>query len=355
MVRRAGIPIRAVRAAAGDPGLFATLGRTFRDQLRRVAAVTERELAADGVGLERLRDQLAPYHDQVERHLPRHAGELLQLADAAGVPHQILLYLNCGGFRPGPGPDQAAAAERCTSVASRGVGGAMVGHNEDGTPDAIDELYLLDASLPAYGAPGRSTRFIALSYVYTLPGCSAAINEHGLVVAVDTLQHAVGSIGVPCDFLTRALLEQPSIDAALALLRALPSSGGCACLLAQGGRVVEVEIGGGRLAVLPERGDGAHAHTNHYLDPALAGDAGAPRAESLQRCARAQALVRAGMSGDDLKRLLGDRAGTPGSVCRERTLGAFVADTAARRIEVCWGEPDVGAWTSHGFDPLPGR
>lgn len=49
------------------------------------------------------------------------------------------------------------------------------------------------------------------------------------------------------------------------------------------------------------------------------------------------------------------RTGAPASVCRERTLGSFVADTASRRIEVCWGEPDAGTWTSHGFDDLPGR
>jgi hypothetical protein len=355
MVKRAGIPIRVVRATAGEAGLFTTLGRTFRPQLRRVATATEAALAADGLDLARLRDQLAPYQGMVERHLPRHAEELRQLADAAGVPYPVLLYLNCGGFRPGPGPDHAtsavppAPADHCTSVTSRGDAGVLVGHNEDGTPAAIDELYLLDVSR---AGAGSATRFIALTYVHTLPGCSAAINEHGLIIAVDTLQHEVASIGVPCDFLTRALLEQPSIDDALELLQRLPSSGGCACLLAQGGRVVSVEIGGGRLAVLAQRPDGAHAHANHYLDPGLAQDAGPARAESLQRCARAQELVRAHMSREDLERLLGDHAGTPASVCRERTLGSFIADSATRRVEVCWGEPDVGAWTSHGFDEV---
>jgi isopenicillin-N N-acyltransferase like protein len=50
-----------------------------------------------------------------------------------------------------------------------------------------------------------------------------------------------------------------------------------------------------------------------------------------------------------MKRLLADRQSFPDSICRERTIGAFVADTATRRVEVCWGEPDGATWTAVGY------
>jgi hypothetical protein len=50
-----------------------------------------------------------------------------------------------------------------------------------------------------------------------------------------------------------------------------------------------------------------------------------------------------------MKGLLGDRQDFPDSICRDRTIGAFVADTAQRRVEVCWGEPDRATWTSFAY------
>src|SRR5205823_3575035 len=117
-------------------------------------------------------------------------------------------------------------------------------------------------------------------------------------------------------------------------------------VLVQGQRAVNVETTATRVEAR-EVTDGRYAHTNHYVEPALTDDSGEPRPNSLARLSRALELVRPGLDVAAMKQLLADRQGFPDSICRERTIGAFIADTAARRVEVCWGEPDGGTWTEH--------
>src|SRR5581483_3754640 len=131
------------------------------------------------------------------------------------------------------------------------------------------------------------------------------------------------------------------------LLRSVTRGGGWNFLLVQGRRTVNVEATATRIAVTEVEPGGTYAHTNHYCAPELAAAVGAPRPNSLARLARALELVRPGMSLDEMKQLLADRQGFPDSICRDRTIGAFVADTARGEIEVCWGEPDDAVWTRH--------
>ncbi|MGH2350920.1 MAG: C45 family autoproteolytic acyltransferase/hydrolase, partial [Chloroflexota bacterium] len=243
------------------------------------------------------------------------------------------------------------AADGCTSVASRGQRGVVVGHTEDSSPEAIDGLYLLDATIvePQSASGATRSRFLALNYAQTLPGCAAAANEHGLIVLVDALPDPDRRVGAPRHFVSRALLDLPSIDAAIDHLRTTERGGGWNYLLAQGERIVNVETTATRVVVQEVDGSGTYAHSNHYLDDTLAADTGDPRPNSLARLTRALELVSPGMDVAQMKGLLADRQDFPDSICRERTIGAFVADTATRQIEVCWGEPDTATWVSYSF------
>jgi hypothetical protein len=226
----------------------------------------------------------------------------------------------------------------------------VVGHTEDSSPQAIEGLYLVDATVTAAPEDGAAEgRFLALNYAQTLPGCSAGVNRHGLIVLIDALPDPDRRIGAPRHFVSRALLDRPDIDSAVAHLRDTERGGGWNYLLVQGERIVDVEATATRLVVQEAGPSGAYAHANHYLDPVLAAAAGDPRPNSLSRLTRALQLVTPGMDVAGMKRLLGDRQDFPDSICRERTIGAFVADTAQRRMEVCWGEPDAATWTGFSF------
>ena len=368
------LPVLAVRGSHADLGR--AMGEHQRSQIQGVVAVALNGFKEQAIGEDELRAQNAPYLAAAARIYPQYLAELEAMAEGAGVPFEVLFRLNCFEARPpgsrvvppppaAPVPSKDPAvlprandpeavttvpADGCTSVASRGTRGVVVGHTEDSTPQAIEGLYLVDATVDApAGGAGPDSRFLALNYAQTLPGCAAAVNRHGLVVLIDALPDPDRRIGAPRHFVSRALLDQPDIDAAIAHLRETERGGGWNYLMVQGERIVDVEATATRLVVQEAGPGGAYAHANHYLDPALAAAAGDPRPNSLSRLTRALELVSPGMDLAQMKGLLGDRQDFPDSICRDRTIGAFVADTAQRRVEVCWGEPDGATWTSFAY------
>jgi hypothetical protein len=384
------------------------MGEARARHIQEVVQTARAALEEQGTSEDMLRQQTMPYIGAAERIYPHLMIELREMARAAGVPFEIVFRLNCYESRPQgaevrtapatpslpakdpgvlpatngaervPSPEEVSASPApapssgnggCTSVASRGPAGVVVGHTEDSSPQAIEGLYLLDATLlEPDGASGRGRRrFLALNYAQTLPGCAAAVNDAGLVVLVDALPDPDRRVGAPRHFVSRALLDQPTIDAAIEHLRQTERGGGWNYLLVQDQRIVNVEttatrvvvdevpLGGGRADEGHDgghdgaQGQGTYAHSNHYLDMTLAADTAEPRPNSVARLARARALVAPAMDVAAMKALLSDRQGFPDSICRERTIGAFIADTGGREIQVCWGEPDEASWTSYRY------
>jgi hypothetical protein len=369
------LPVVTVRGTHADLGR--AMGKARSAEITAAVGATLAALHEQGTSDADLHEQVAPYLEAARRTYPELVVELEAMADSAGVPFEALFRLNSYESRPPGTPfvalppaspipakdppvlpeanDPAALAEArpdgCTSVASRGPRGVVVGHTEDSFPQAVDGLYLLDATvtepLRATGTPGG--RFLCLNYAQTLPGCAAAVNEHGLIVLVDALPDPDRRVGAPRHFVSRALLDLPSIDAVIEHLRRTVRGGGWNYLLVQGKRIVDVEATATRVVVQEVDGTGSYAHSNHYLDPAIAAETAEPRGNSIARLKRALELVTPGMDVTAMKALLSDRRDFPDSICRDRTIGAFVADTAARRLDVCWGEPDGATWTEHAF------
>jgi hypothetical protein len=241
----------------------------------------------------------------------------------------------------------APAGDGCTSLVSRAAGTVIVGHTEDSSPEAVDGIYLVDATVEEDGK--EIGRFYALNYANTLPGCAAAINRHGLLVLIDALPDPDRHVGASRHVVSRALLDARSIDEAVGILRETERGGGWNYLLVQGDRFANAETTATRVAITTSDDDAAYAHANHYLNDEIAAEAGDPRPNSVTRLTRARQLVRAGMTLDEMKRTLSDREGFPDSICRERTIAALVADAAAKRIEVCWGEPEGATWTAYAL------
>lgn len=335
-----GATLPVLRVTGGHEALGTAIGRAMRAPIQVAAHQARAQLAAQGIDEAGLRARIAPALEAAERWTPEYLAELRAWAVAADVPLELLSYLSSAGLPPAP-----AARHGCTSLAVRGPGGSvLVGHTEDALAPVPQEVFLLDAEVTDARRPGR---FVSLCYVYALPGCSASLNGHGLAVLMDYLPDPDARPGLPTDFVTRALLDLPSIDAALDFLAATPRGGSGNCLLAQGERIVNVELTSTRMAVSEATAQGAWVHTNHFLDPELARAAGAPQEDSPPRLARGRALVRAGLDLEGVQRILADRQGAPDSICRERTVAGFVADPAAREVRACWGEPAWGTWTSH--------
>ena len=159
------LPVLAVRGSHADLGR--AMGERQRSQIQGVVAVALEGFKEQAIGEDELREQNAPYVAAAARIYPQYLAELEAMARGAEVPFEVLFRLNCYEARP-PGsrivppapaspvpskdpavlprandPEAIAAtpADGCTSVASAGERGVVVGHTEDSTPQAIEGLY----------------------------------------------------------------------------------------------------------------------------------------------------------------------------------------------------------------------
>lgn len=373
-----GARLPALRFTGTHHALGRMMGAYRRRQIARAVDIAHEVLAAEGASEAALHDQIAPFIDLAARHTPTALAELRGMAVGADVEFDTLFRLNCMESRPPgspflwnrperpavdpvsilnpdtadtgvpPDPSETPAPGGCTSIASRRDDGCVVGHTEDSSPENIDGIYLLDTTVSDQ-AGRASSRFQALNYATSLAGCAAAVNGHGLMILIDALPDPDRHLGVPRSCVSRILLDQPTIEAAIDVLRSLPRGGGWNYLMIQGPRIVNVETTASVVEVEDATVPGAYAHTNHYRNPGIAARAGEPRPNSTARLDRALALVRRDMGPDSMLELLADREGFPDSICRDRTIATWVADTARRTVRVCWGEPVDATWTSFDY------
>ena len=356
-----GSPIPVIQLQGDASQIGEAIGCSMRSQILKATQETGEALARSGMGPGDLGTANGPYIEKARAAFPWLLRLLHRMAAASSASFDLLFYLNAGYYRP-TAPSEAAAndpsaigskddsrasltLDGCTTVVSRGTGGCVLGHTEDATPAALDDLYLLDATMLRETQAGPvATRFIGLNYAYTLPGCAATMNGYGVVLLVDALPDPEPGVAVPRDFLTCFLLESRSVDDALRRIRSIPQSGGWSCVLAQDNRVAAVEVTSSRIVVEDLSSAGSWVHTNHFLDRDLADSAPPPRPDSVARLERARVIAQPGMTSTEMKGLLSDRANYPNSICRGRTIGAFVADTADGSVFAHWGEPGSGAW-----------
>ena len=328
-----------VVSAAGTPyEVGRAIGRHRQHRIAaRVEAMRERRLSV-GIDDATAYRSAQPYLALTEGLLPDLVVELAGIADGAGVPFLELFRLNCPGARlPAESPwlrrrqAQPAAGGGCTSMVSRGPDGVVLGHTEDFAPEWRDDLYVLRMQT-------GKTRLCALNYAQTLAGCAAAINGAGLVQVIDSLHDRWHPLGISAHFLARGVLAHDDIAGAVDFLRrTLPRDGGFNHLLIQGRRIVNVEAGPAGFAVAEVSTD-TYAHTNHYLN-VLGKARPEPAANSITRRSRALALLRPAMTDHDMYGALADRDGYPDSICRDRTIAAFVADTQQGAVRIAWGQP----------------
>ena len=174
------------------------------------------------------------------------------------------------------------------------------------------------------------------------PGLKAGINEPGLSIVVASASSIPGALrdaqrgtqGV----MTRVLANYASVDAVLADADALFSVARANFfVIADRTRLLTVEVGLQGKYALKLVEQGVATHTNHYLDPALAGSfCDTPRASSRTRLARIDALLDQAprpLSVDAFAAMSLDRhAGPDNSLWRsgrEHTLAAWIVRTPA--------------------------
>src|SRR5688572_24346241 len=174
-----GAPIPVLNLRGTHEELGRAMGQFRAAQIKRSVTSAEAALWEADVSRAALAEQIAPYVEATERIYPQYMRELRAMAEGAEAPFDVLFRLNCYESRPigtppgsvaGPSPVFAQtpvakpvevkdpgvlaatpAPDGCTSIVSRGDGTVMVGHTEDSSPEAVDGIYLVDATVEEDG------------------------------------------------------------------------------------------------------------------------------------------------------------------------------------------------------------
>jgi isopenicillin-N N-acyltransferase-like protein len=254
--------------------------------------------------------------------------------------------LNCGeeilcGDRPlGVGP----TGGHCTDVAIARDGRTVVGHNEDWIEDDIENMVVLDVTVP------DGTRFLSLTGAAYLPNCG--LNSHGMALYGNTLYSADERAGVPNSFKLRWMLEARDRGEADARACMAGRARGSNHVLGQaGGHLWDIETSATRETTI--EADEWLAHANHFVAESMRDVERSDSAGSRHRLERACELVRDGLArGDDpvalASAVLRDHANAPWSICSHPlpddaghgpTTGSVVVEVEERRLHVCAGAP----------------
>ncbi len=263
-----------------------------------------------------------PYLDLVKKHFPQYLLELEGMSKGAGVPFDELFLANVQEVID----DNPYEAMRCTVIGIPQDGGWFVGFNEDWMQESLPHLYVFDVTI-------EGNRFFGLGYAYELISTSIAINSHGLLQAINELPAPDVRIGVPKNFIARAVLDCTTLDGARHVVQSVPRGGAFNHALFQGEDLLDIEYTPdvlGTERITKEK----YVHTNSYI---VLPKAPVLNSISEQRRQKIQSKIATIQTVEDLKIILSDTEDPP--VCRPETIGSVIFDTAKRVAYVAYGQP----------------
>ena len=327
--RAAGVALAGRAALCLDAylPLFAELGHA-RDDVRRFGALV----------LARTARWHAPLADELEA-----------FALGASLEPELVAALN--------GRTELLALAECTTVGrTAGPAGPWLAQNWDWYADAPERCLVWSAAVDG-------GRFATMTEAGIL--AKVGVSTRGIAVALNILYHEAdgkGELGVPVHLVLRRLLgEAGSVDEAWELLRETPfSASSCITVLDAGGGGAHFELSPAGVARIEPR-DGLLAHSNHFLDAALAQDEAEQPPDWMpgSRSRLAQAVREApGELGDGLA-LLATHESDPQAICRHdepsgepnRPLVGTVVSVAMRpgvpELRVAAGQPCECAFLSY--------
>lgn len=315
------------------------LGLTFRKSIQESIFRRRKEIPNYESYLPKSQECL----EITKKYFPSLIIESEGMAKAADIPLIEYFFLNNREvYDPAEAWDKKKAVnpDHCTVVAGFDNNEKLViGHNEDWSIDAQDEIYILEATI------GEAT-FIGLNYMSAIAGLSASMNNFGLVQCINDI-YQTNQIGVPKNYLARAILECQSLDEAEQLIKNTPKASGFNHVLAQSNEVRNIEVAGNNIGIQKSVGK-PYVHTNHYLTNELKDLEKFHTKSSEKRYDRASEMLKETMIGEDIKRILSDTTNKEYPICRaDETIGSAVFTPSELKAEFCYGHPCAGEYMSY--------
>lgn len=321
-----------VKASGSNYEVGVAIGKTMREKVKKVLANSQAIFKED---FQIRIQQSKSYQQETLKHFPQYMEELHGIAKGAGVSFDELFLSNnreVADFNP-----FVLDPNHCTIVGIPNKDGYLLGHNEDWDASSLPLLYLLDATI-------NGTRIFGLNYANNIIGDSIALNGYGLAQAVNELFHQDAKLGVPKNFVARAILDCKTLEEAEEIMRTIPRAAGFNHVLVQEKRLWNIESSAKEHAI-EKIEDEAYVHTNHYLTQLKRIDKG--NEESRVRYTKVKKLLAGINSVGDMKRVLSDQSDPP--VCRAGTIGSVIIDTGRKIAHIAYGQPTQEGYTEYSI------
>lgn len=279
------------------------------------------------------------YYQITKKYLPEIIEEIETMSEGSGVSINDLFFHNCREiynlFI------NSSENDHCTTVVSRNNNSVLVGHNEDWILEGIDDLYVLKATV------GKTT-ILGLANNTLLPGDVAMANNHGLIQCINELNSESG-LGVPKNFVARAVLDCENIDEAINLIKSLPLASGFNHVLVQKEKIVNIEMAASKISINNIK-QNTFVHTNHFLSPELKNIETFRSKSSEIRYQKANKLLNNKKHNlNNIFSLLSDTSDNCESICRDETIASLVFSPKDKEIWICRGRPDRGKYLKYSF------
>lgn len=276
---------------------------------------------------------------ETQKTFPHLISELEGIAEGAGEPLEEIFFANAPEVYGIYDYDELGTYyDHCTTVASPTADGLIVGHNED-EEGSIDYLYILKATI------GNNT-FLGLCYVLEVPGTGMAINNSGLIQAINNL-YSDCRFGIPRSFIARAMLECRSLDEAQSLAHRVKQASGYNHFLVKDNILLNIEMAGKRLSI-EKIIDKPYAHTNHFISPTMERFEKNDWPGTRRRLKRVNELLRPDMTKEEIASLLSDTQDQEFPICSPKeTIGSALVLPKENAVWFCYGRPCDGEYKKY--------
>ena len=284
-------------------------------------------------------EKVDPYYQITKKYLPNIIKELEAMSRASDVSVNDLFFHNCREiynlFI------NSSENDHCTTIVSRKANSVLVGHNEDWILEGIEDLYILKANL-------GKTSILGLANNTLLPGDVAMTNSWGLVQCINEL-NSESRLGVPKNFVARAVMDCQDINEAISLIKSIPPASGFNHVLVQNNKIVNIEIAASKMSIKKINQD-FFTHTNHLLSPKLKNVETFRSKSSEIRYNKANKLLKnSQQSIKNIFNILSDTSDGQESICRDETIASLIFIPQDNEVWICKSRPDKGKYIKYSL------
>lgn len=193
------------------------------------------------------------YFSYANKYFPNLISEVKGIADGSGQDFDMIWLLNVEEILIDDYFD------KCTSIVLREENDKIyLYHNEDFEDYYANNLAIIKANI------NNKVKFLSLTFAGMLCGSSISVNSFGLVQGINSLHPRDYRVGVPKNFISRAILECKNIKEALDVIKIKERASGYNHILVQGNNIIDVETTATKFKVFNVK-DNIFVHTNNYL------------------------------------------------------------------------------------------